>query len=310
MYSCKLLKNMHKLLLNIVIKMEHKMKLKYSLDVNPKSTWFVNTPSPLSKNLPFYINECGHYIANSTYYTERQGQGNFLLMYTLSGTGSLRYNNQEYILEQNQAVVINCNNYHIYKTNSLVPWDFKWIHFNGTAAKEYYSLLNEETLNIIYLDDYVTFEKMLDNLNKYFDVNDIPSCVKAATQMTNIISQLIISKFTSSNNKKYEEHRYEIDKAIDFIQSNYNNKISLDDLTKTAYMSKFYFLRLFKRHTGVSPYEYLINYRINKAKELLKNSDLSVKEISDTVGFFDYNNFIREFKKIVGITPLKYKKQN
>jgi AraC-like DNA-binding protein len=286
------------------------MKLKYSLDVSEKSTWLVNTPSPLSKKLPFYINEYGHYIANSTYYTERQGQNNFLLMYTLSGKGSLRYNNQEYILEQNQAVVIDCNNYHIYKTYSEEPWVFMWIHFNGIAAKEYYSILNEETLNIIYLNDFVAFEKMLDNLNKHFDVNDIPSCINAVTQMTNIISLLIISKFTSVNNKKYKEHRYEIDKVIDFIQSNYGNKISLDDLTKTAYISKFHFLRLFKRHTGVSPYEYLINYRINKAKELLKNSELLIREISDTVGFFDYNNFIREFKKIVGITPLKYKKQN
>jgi AraC-like DNA-binding protein len=286
------------------------MKLRYSLDVNEKSTWFVNTPSPLSKKLPFYINECGHYIANSTYYTERQGQSNFLLMYTLSGTGSLRYNNQEYILEQNQAVVIDCNNYHIYKTFSEEPWAFRWIHFNGIAAKEYYSILNEETLNIVYLGDFIAFEKMLDNLNKYFDVNDIPSCINTATQMTSIISMLITCKFTSVNNKKYDEHRSEIDKVIDFIQSNYGNKISLDDLTKTAYISKFHFLRLFKRHTGVSPYEYLINYRINKAKELLKNSELLIREISDTVGFFDYNNFIREFKKIVGITPLKYKKQN
>src|SRR5690242_7505506 len=118
------------------------MKLEFSLDISQESTWFVKTPSPVSKRLPFYINEYGHYIANAAYFTERQGQEDFLLIYTLSGSGLLKYSGQEYLLEKNQTVVINCENYHLYRTASVEPWRFMWVHFSGTSAKEHYSLLN------------------------------------------------------------------------------------------------------------------------------------------------------------------------
>ena len=284
------------------------MKLNYKLDISPESTCFVNTPTATSKRLPFYLNECGHYIAGNEYFTERQGQYNYLLIYTLSGSGWLKYNNQEYVLGPGQAVVIHCNRYHFYRTLSPKSWNFKWIHFDGTAAKDYYLILNEDSLSVIQLNNPVEFEKMMDALNLYFNVNDILTSVKAATQITNIFSLLIINKFSPMNIKKYTEHQQEVIKVINYIQANYGQQITLDDLTKIAYISKYYFLRVFQKHTGASPYEYLINYRINKAKEFLKNSDLSVGEVGETVGFNDYNNFIRKFKEITGITPLHYKK--
>lgn len=286
------------------------MKLNYSLDIDEKSVWLVKTPNAMSKRLPFYIHECGHYLANSSYFTERQGQDNYLLMYTISGCGFLKYVDQEYALGPNQAVVIHCDNYHLYKTASNQKWNFKWVCFNGFSSKVHYNLLNEDDLNIVRVNDSKKFESMLDNLKMFFDFNDIPSNVNTSMQMTSILSELIINRFTPINNKKYQEHRDEIEKVISYIHSNYSEKITLDDLTKIAYMSKYYFLRIFKRQTGVSPYEYLLNYRISKAKELLKNTKFSISEICFAVGFQDYNNFIREFKGNVGSTPLNYKKHS
>ncbi len=286
------------------------MKLNYSLDISQKSTWYVNTPNIISKRLPFYINEYGHYIASSDYFTERQGQQNYLLLYTLSGSGILKYIDQEFTLTSNQAVLIFCDNYHFYKTISKEPWNFKWIHFNGISAKEYFELLNEESLSIININNPSSLEESMDNLNMYFDAYDIPSIINISTLLSNILSILISSKFSQDNNKKYTEHRLEVEKVINYIQLNYNNKITLDDLTKIAYLSKYYFLRIFKMHTGISPYEYLMNYRINKAKELLISTNFSVGEICESVGFPDYDNFIRAFKKIVGVTPMNYKKHS
>jgi AraC-like DNA-binding protein len=286
------------------------MKLNYSLDIDEKSMWLVKTPNSMSKSLPFYIHECGHYFANSSYYTERQGQDNYLLMYTLSGRGTLKYVDKEYTLEHNQAVVIHCDNYHLYKTSSIEQWNFKWVCFDGFSSKTHYKLLNDDDLNIVLVNDPKKFEAMLDSLKLYFDFNDIPANVNTSMQMTSILSELIINRFTPINNKKYQQHRDEIEKVINYIQLNYSQKIILDDLIKIAFMSKYYFLRIFKRQIGMSPYEYLLNYRINKAKELLKNTELSISEICLAVGFQDYNNFIREFKENVGFPPLNYKKHS
>lgn len=283
------------------------MKLKYSIDITEDSTWFVNTPNDIAKRLPFYVNEYGHYFARSNYFTERQDQKNYLLIHTLSGKGYLNYRDREYVLGANQTVMFHCAPHHMYKTVQGESWDFLWFHFNGTSAKEYFSLLNQDSLNIITESDPLRFRKMLEDLFASFTVNDIPANVKIAMITTNIISHLLISKFASVKNKKHAEHQSDIEKVIGHIQCHYKSKLDMEALAQIACMSKYYLIRLFKSHTGVSPYEFLINYRINKAKELLKTTEYSVGEICTLAGFNDYSHFIREFKKVVGMTPLKYR---
>lgn len=286
------------------------MKLNYLLDISNESTWKINTPDSIAKRLPFYINECGHFIANAGYFTEREGQDNYLLLYTIAGNGYLKYMRDEYILKPGQTAVIYCAYYQYYKTFTDEPWNFKWVHFNGTAASEYYKLLNGDLLNMVCINHLTRFEKMLDDLNKYIQVNDIASNIKISSLITDILSELIISKFNPLNNKKSQQHRTEINKVVSYIEQNYKKKITLDHLVKVAHVSKYHFSRVFKSHMGLSPYEYLIHFRINKAKELLKGTQLTVDEIADVVGFCDTNNFIRKFKEIVGATPFTYKKYN
>ena len=70
----------------------------------------------------------------------------------------------------------------------------------------------------------------------------------------------------------------------------------------------FYLTKLFKKYTSEGLYEYLINFRINKAKELLRTSQIPIYEISEKVGFESVSNFIKTFKQNEEITPLKFRK--
>jgi len=285
------------------------MKLSFSLDICENSSWYINTVNTVSKRMPFYIIECGHFIANKSYYTEREGYEGYLLIYTLSGSGFLKYDDEDYILEPNHAILINCSEYHIYKTK-LEPWNFKWVYFNGTSAGNFFSILFGDSISSIKITQALEFENNLDSLSTFSHLYDLPSIFNASSIISNIFSTLIENKISIANNKEYLKHRYEIEKVINFIHLNYQNQLTLDDLTKVAHLSKFYFLRIFKDNIGISPYEYLITYRINKAKELLLSTDSTVSDICKTVGFNDYVNFIRTFKKIVDLTPLKYRRQS
>jgi AraC-like DNA-binding protein len=91
--------------------------------------------------------------------------------------------------------------------------------------------------------------------------------------------------------------------VIGYIKSNLSEKINIDNLSKKACMSKATFYRLFKRELGISPNDYIIGEKINKAKEMLLNPSAKISAISYELGFSDANYFIRAFKKIVGITP-------
>ena len=79
-------------------------------------------------------------------------------------------------------------------------------------------------------------------------------------------------------------------------------------LLTSAHMSKSYFLRLFRRYMGTTPYNYLVNFRITQAKELLVLTDRSISEIAQEVGFGDASNFSTRFAKATGQSPMQYRK--
>ncbi|WP_455542069.1 phosphoenolpyruvate hydrolase family protein [Intestinibacter sp.] len=95
-----------------------------------------------------------------------------------------------------------------------------------------------------------------------------------------------------------------------YIEEHYMEVIHLGDLALVTHISPSYLSTKFKKNTGMSFTEYLLKYRINKAKELLKNNNFSCKEVALKVGYTDYIQFTKIFKKQTGITPGNYKKNN
>lgn len=94
-----------------------------------------------------------------------------------------------------------------------------------------------------------------------------------------------------------------------FIEENYHEKLRVQDICNNFFISQRTFFKAFKSNTSETFVEYLTRIRINKSKELLISSELSLPEIADAVGIGDYYYFNKIFKKVTGITPLKFRKQ-
>jgi two-component system response regulator YesN len=109
--------------------------------------------------------------------------------------------------------------------------------------------------------------------------------------------------------KREEQTNGIIAKAKTFIEENYSKDISLDDVSRIVDISPYYFSKLFKEVTGENFIEYLTNIRIEEAKKLLQNRDLSIKNICADTGYSDPNYFSRIFKKQVGVTPTEYRER-
>lgn len=109
--------------------------------------------------------------------------------------------------------------------------------------------------------------------------------------------------------KKEEQANSVILKAKSYIDENYSKDISLDDVSRILDISPYYFSKLFKEETGENFIEYLTNIRIEKAKKLLQNREISIKNICADTGYSDPNYFSRIFKKQVGITPTEYRER-
>lgn len=97
--------------------------------------------------------------------------------------------------------------------------------------------------------------------------------------------------------------------VTEYIHEHYTDKITLKDLMSISNQSKYHFIRSFKKSTGYSPYNYILNVRISKAKILLANPRISLNEISETLGFSTPNHFSRTFFNITGLTPKAYRQQ-
>ncbi len=95
--------------------------------------------------------------------------------------------------------------------------------------------------------------------------------------------------------------------VVAFIEGNLWSSMELGSLAKQAHLSKFHFCRVFKRHIGMNPMKFVAVLRIERAKELLTRNDKTVSLVANEVGFRDLSNFIRQFKKLTGVTPTMYR---
>jgi len=96
--------------------------------------------------------------------------------------------------------------------------------------------------------------------------------------------------------------------AVSYINKNYNTKITLDNVAAQVFLNPSYLSQLFKKEMNIQFGDYLERIRINKAKELIRNSNKAMSEISEIVGFSNQNYFNKVFKKVTGVNPLKYRK--
>lgn len=143
----------------------------------------------------------------------------------------------------------------------------------------------------------------------YDSRKDYLPTVMAASDVDSI-KEWYLSKISEST-RDIVDHLDKSDKDItiarEYIEKNYTSNISLDDVSRIVNISPYYFSKVFKEETGENFIDYLTNLRINRAKELLLEGTLSMKEICNEIGYSDPNYFSRTFKKNVGVSPTEYK---
>lgn len=127
--------------------------------------------------------------------------------------------------------------------------------------------------------------------------------------ITKIWRQLVKSLSTIDfiPNKKDVERQERVQVMLVYIHTHYADELSLKDIADAGMMSIAQCNRCFNKMLNVTPYEYLIQYRLQKATTLLKDATLNVTEISEIVGFNNVTHFIQVFKKVYGISPKKYR---
>ena len=103
--------------------------------------------------------------------------------------------------------------------------------------------------------------------------------------------------------------RYKLQRVTDYIQNNLREELTLENISQTLSMSPYHFAHAFRQALGLPPHRYVINCRIDRAKSLLRNTDLSVTEIAHQVGYANQSHFSVAFHKVTGQTPRGYRRE-
>lgn len=278
---------------------------KYEENISDNSIWITATPTELAKTLPFYITEAGHFTAEKDYKVQRETHDSFLMIYTINGQGLLRTADMELQLNQNDAVIIDCHAPHTYCSISE-KWEFLWIHFAGLSAKTMFEIIyTSNTVCAVQINCPYEFELRVKELMNKSRQNSITGHTDISLRLHWVINTICSSALERISDLKSPHN--DIRLALDFIEKNYSEQITIDDMIRDIPVSKYHFIRLFRRMIGITPYQYLTNYRINVSKTLLRSTNKTVSEIAEMCGFLDTSNFITHFKKHTGQKPLGYR---
>jgi len=285
-----------------------KENLNYKLDLDTESIWlFISTNLDIKNNLPF-VQELGNFYCNKEYFTQRKNLSSYYISYTMSGSAILEYNDKENYIEPFQAFWIDCHDYQNYYTNPRDgKWNQLWVHFYGPSCESYYKtfLRQNNNSNIISLPaENQVAEKIEQLIGMYqHGNNSIAVDTFATSVLVDIMTQCILAAAVTTDLAAIPDF---IRDAASYIRENYRSKITLNDLGSRYSTDKYYFQKTFKRYLGITPHSYLIRTRLNKAKELLRTTTMSVNQIAFAVGIENVSHFINTFKKHENVTPLEY----
>lgn len=222
--------------------------------------------------------------------------------------------------------------------NDIIIMDISMPEMNGVMAAKYIRKMDDQC-SIIFLSAYDDFEyarnaikvRALDYLLKPCDMNDLLAVMDTALQKLdkeNVFNGNSISgkeqnketEICGSNANNVRENRPKrtdnvrnsdeqttIKYLKEYVENNYIYDISMQEAAEEMGYSDAYFSKLFKQYFNQNFTAYLTEYRIKKAKELLSNTNHSIKDISRMVGYTDSNYFAKIFKRLVGEIPSKYR---
>ncbi|MBE6674846.1 MAG: AraC family transcriptional regulator [Ruminococcaceae bacterium] len=251
-----------------------------------------------------YINDFGFCENQSNIPLYRQnGRADYQLFYVKHGSITIQEQGEERILTSGDICLYRPNEPQRYNIGKE-PTTHYWVHFTGSEVENMLSFFNERSYHI---GDFPEFELFCSSLwSGSKDEEEFSELSLDGTLIT-IIARIM--KFVSQEKNKNNELS-KLHKALRVMRSECHIRRSNDELASLCGISKFYFMKLFKKNLGVSPQEYYAKLIINKSSYLLVDTNYSISEIAKLCGIEDALYFSRMFKKRTGVSPFMYRKNS
>jgi AraC-like DNA-binding protein len=257
------------------------------------------------------VTDIGYFPFAKYHFCRRpNGCENAILIYCSAGTGFYSIDGGDTLpLSSGQFIVIPPNTPHVYGASDQNPWSVYWAHVRGSFFVPYYEM-TARYLPIKISD--VIGEQFKELFHQCFALLKNPYQYEEyfyLCQLAGTIFALAACSGKEPEARLTPNGNRGIDRALAFMKDHLHQIISLDQLANAAGFSPSHLHNLFKRSTGSAPVEYFLRMKIQAASKDLYFSNLPVKDIAVSYGIEDPYYFSRLFKKIMGVSPMKYRSQ-
>lgn len=252
-------------------------------------------------NSPFFVQMCGISYCDGSYEMNRPNSAVSVIEYIIKGNGVVTQDDDTFEANEGDIYFLKETRNQHYYSDKDNPWTKIWFNFSGILAQRITECYNLWDVNHIHAPELKPL---------FFKIREISLSNKDTETVSNEISYVFlelaqkihaISKNTNIKAGVPEKLKYCLDNKVKY-------NMSLDEIIAPFYCSKNHAIRVFKNKYGISPYEYIQQKRFSDAKNLLKNTAMSISDIADKLDFYDIQYFSSCFKRRFGITPSEFRK--
>lgn len=280
------------------------MNVKYTNSARYKCLEYLKKAS-----VDLYLCYCGSQICNSGHAYGPEIRTEYLVHIVLSGKGYYTVDSKTYEIGPQTAFLIYPGVSTYYHASEDDPWTYIWVGFNGIKAEA--SLKHAQFSKDNPVVQIQNVEPFVNVVNGMLASSQLTYANDLAREgyLYQFVSLLIQDRQSQNNIEEVHDYSYQVyvDHTLEYIEHNYDKYIKVQGIADYIGINRSYLTNCFKSILKMSPQEYILNYRMNQASILLKNTNLPVSKIANNVGYDDALNFSKAFKKTYGINPTNYR---
>lgn len=268
----------------------------------------LHTPGDFAKKNLLFAQEVGRLKSLQPHKSQREGLDSYLFLGVLSGEGTIFIGKTEYKVCKGNCALINCRDYYAHESSKNNPWELIWVHFNGNIAKAYFDLFMEQNANcnIFEVENISKMQEFINKLMEYQKEKELESELISGEILIQLLNRCL---YTVMHKGKAMQEKYK--KMCNEIRERVNERFKESDLfiklAQKYSMTEDELDNCFQKYYGITLRDYIVNRRFTAAKELLRFTVKSIKDIIEESGIKNEDLFRKLFQDGEGMTAEEYR---
>ncbi len=272
----------------------------------------LRSTNPFRRLAMLCLDYCGIEACKPGYAFGPYVREDYVIHFVLSGRGKYRVEGREELsLSAGNLFLISPGVRTWYQADVEEPWSYAWVGFNGYRAQEFVHKIGfsdkKLVLRLEHLDEAVDCIRRMLDARALTDVNELTRISELYKLFSILVRERPERRDTQQGD--YASRQY-VHCAVNYMSANYANRLQIDDIANTLGISRGYLTSCFKKHMDISPQEFLIRLRMEKAAYLLSHTTDPIGQISDQVGYNDQLSFSKAFKQHYQMSPKAYRESD